>query len=278
VKLLVTGSDGFIGEHATKYAARRGYEVVGFDLKQGSSILSSTDVLHAVAGCTHILHLAAYTGTQTFQHNLHRNYQTNVCGFLNMLDAARESHVSKFVYASSSAVYCGNSFCEDDVISGLQSHYAKSKLMDEMVAASYQIPTIGLRYFNVYGPGEEKKGDCCSPIQHFLNSRHAGVPITIYGDGTQAKDFIHVSDVVAITFQLMESDAEGIYNVGTGVATSFNRLAELVGGPVRYTPNPYSVYQHYSKANTRKLCAALGDYRFLPVESGIAGLVAGVLA
>jgi ADP-L-glycero-D-manno-heptose 6-epimerase len=96
----------------------------------------------------------------------------------------------------------------------------------------------------------------------------------IYGDGRQAKDLIHVEDAIEITFRLLESDATGIYNVGTGIATSFNRLSELIGGPVEYVPNPNPRgYQYFTEADTSKLHQVIGDYQFIPVEDGIKTLI-----
>jgi UDP-glucose 4-epimerase len=234
--------------------------------------------------CTYALHLAAWSSLDGFQDRLHSNYSTNVTGFLHVIEAARLAGVKKFVYASSSAAYGDGrncSFREREAIdqSRLTSHYGKSKLMNEMIADSYAqtgMKVLGLRYFNVYGPGDEKKNGRCAPMQHFFNSREQGQPIMIYGDGHQAKDFIWIDDAVEATFKLMESDVTGICNVGTGIATNFNTLAEMVapGHPIMRKPYPASGYQYFTRADTTKLRTVIGqEYEFLPVSLGVKKLV-----
>jgi len=233
-----------------------------------------------------------------FQDDLEANYYTNVAGFLNVLDVAHHAKVAKLVYASSSAIYfdgkysqlaqkLGEAFTEEDPFINplrLHTHYGKSKLINEMIAASYDsaynFSTLGLRYFNVYGAGDEKKTNRCAPVQHFINSRKEGKPIVIYGDGSQAKDFIYVDDAIDITFRLLESNADGVCNVGTGVATSFNDAADTVDelfqskSEHRYVPipNPDS-YQYYTRADVSKMLSFVGEHKFTTLREGLGHLV-----
>jgi UDP-glucose 4-epimerase len=156
---------------------------------------------------------------------------------------------------------------EDDPYT-LHSHYGRSKLINELMAASFP-DTLGLRIFNAYGRGDELKTHC-SPIQHMVVAKLTSIPFLCYHDGTQAKDFIHVSDVAEIIMRLVESPATGIVNVGTGTATSFNNLAKLIGVPVEYAPVPDPAsYQYFTRADTTRLLSLIGDYKFLSLEEGL---------
>lgn len=291
--MFVTGSSGFLGIHLVDNARARGYQVTGLDTRMPP--INEPSPHHFICrdvasinpgmltGMDVVVHFAAYTSLVAFADDMAGNYTTNVSAFLNLLDCARKAGVRKVVYASSSAVYCdgmGTSFREDVPIdhTRLVSHYGKSKLMDELAACSFEdalgMNVLGLRYFNVYGPGDERKLDRCAPVQHFLHSRASGKPIVIYGDGHQAKDFIYVRDAIHATFRLIDADARGVYNIGTGVATTFNRVAQLIGGPVEYCPHPSPFgYMLYTRADTTKLLATIGPYEFLPIESGLSRMM-----
>lgn len=291
-KILITGCSGFIGRHAVNYAIKKGYGVVGFDLNPNRTKhrnfrfvkgdINDKAAVHAAAkGCDYILHLAAMTSLPDFQYDLYKNYGTNTSiGFLNVIDAAKSSKCRKFVYASSSAVYL-DKYGEDDPIDiiSLRNHYGKSKLMDDMLAQSYidssGLKAVGLRYFNIYGPGEDVKLRP-SPITKFKESKVKDGTITIFGDGKQAKDFIYIEDAIKITFKLLESSKScGVYNVGTGVATSFNSIAEYMKPKkIIYMKNPYlSSYIFYLKADTKKLLRTIGKYRFMTMKQGVAKLM-----
>lgn len=291
-KILITGCSGFLGRHAVNYAIKKGYSVVGLDLSANGArhkgfkfikgdINDKAAVDGAAKGCDYILHLAAMTSLPDFQYDLYKNYGTNTSiGFLNVIEAARANKCRKFVYASSSAVYL-DKYSEDDPIDihELRNHYGKSKLMDDMIAQSYidsfGLQAVGLRYFNIYGPGEDVKLRP-SPITKFKESKVRDGTITIFGDGKQAKDFIYIEDAIKITFKLLESSGScGVYNVGTGVATSFNSIARYMKPKkIIYVKNPYlSSYIFYLKADTKKLLRTIGKYRFLTVKQGVAKLM-----
>lgn len=285
-KILITGCSGFIGRHAIEYGLKHGYEIVGLDVNPISkddkdfsffkgSINDKKLVEDAAKGCEYILHLGALASLPDFNKDLYSNYTTNIVGFMNVIDAAK-TNTSKFVYASSSGVY-QNEFGEDTVIDvhKQRNHYGKSKLIDEMIADSYidthNMKAVGLRYFNVYGPGEEDKYRS-SPITQFLLEMKKKDTITIFGDGKQSKDFTYIDDVIKLTFALLEDkESVGVYNIGTGVTTSFNEIAKMMNpGRIVYTENPYlSTYMFYLKADTRKLLKKFKDFKFTDVKEGI---------
>lgn len=290
-RLLVTGCSGFIGRHAVRYALNNQYNVIGFDTKPPhiddpglsfveGNINEKKAVEDAARGCDYILHLAAATSLPDFQYDLYTNYLTNIAGFMNAIEAAKVNNCRKFIYASSSAVY-QKEYAETAIIDIMtqKNHYGRSKLIDDAIAASYnethKICAVGLRYFNLYGPGEEVK-ERSSPVTQFLMSKKRDDTITIFGDGSQAKDFIHIDDAIALTFKLMESKtSSGVYNIGTGVSTSFLRIAELMHPKkIIHKDNPYlSSYIFYLKADMRRLLAEVKGYKFITIEEGISRLV-----
>ena len=277
-RLLITGSAGFIGTHAVAAAEAHGWEVHCADIKTGDDIRAVDSIVSEGYDC--ILHLAAFSSNAGFAERMAANYETNVDAFHRVLRVAK-GRGARLLYASSSAVYPGNSDCglpdsEDDLLDTewLRSHYAKSKLINEMMAESYRaigLNCLGLRIFNAYGPGDALKpfGRRAPPTWMQLD-KAIGRPTVIYGDGTQAKDFIHVYDVVEIIMRLLESDAQGVVNVGTGVATSFNALTDLIGVGREYEPVPDpESYQYFTRADTARLLSIIGPYRFTTLEQGL---------
>lgn len=278
MRILITGASGFIGSHAVKAAMARGWEVDSLDVGAKSQARRMDVRLLSRIEADCVLHLAAYSSNAGFADNLAENYANNVMGTWNILRLAQQCG-ARVVYASSSAVYansaerCGDlegHNHEGEFIGSIElaSHYGRSKLINEMMAASFP-NTLGLRIFNAYGPGDELKPfGRQAPPTWMQAAKRAGEPPVIYGDGTQAKDFIHVSDVVECIMRLTESDATGIVNVGTGVATSFNDLARLIAPKLdvaiidyRPIPDPAS-YQYYTRADTTRLLSIIGPYKF----------------
>ena len=203
-------------------------------------------------------------------------FDINVNGFLNVLSSACDKGVKKIVYASSAAVYTGEHFSDSLPIDYSRQHnpYSQSKIMNEMHADYFYhskgLNSVGLRFFNVFGEGENEKGQYASIATQFLKNKEKGEPLIVYGDGTQARDFIHVSDVAKITLMILEKGNQNIYNVGTGKAVSYRRIGELIDkDKIRYVENPLKVYQHLTRAETSKLLGVIGDYGFLDLEEWI---------
>jgi UDP-glucose 4-epimerase len=280
MKLLITGSAGFIGSHCARAALDRGWDVDGFDLSHPSENKRADTRLLTEIHTDVVLHLAAYSSLAGFSGAMASNYANNVAGCWNVLRLAQQSG-ARVVYASSSAVY-ENSGDEDESnsewtpldSSDLVSHYAKSKLMNEMMAGSFAeigVKSLGMRIFNAYGPGDEKKpADRQAPPTWMMAAKRADVPAVIYGNGFQSKDFIHIDDVTEIIMRLIESDATGIVNVGTGVATSFNALAELIMCEVAYRPVPHpESYQYFTRADTTRLRSIIGEYQLKSIQEGV---------
>ena len=282
--VLITGVSGFIGRCVAAEALRRGYRVTGVDRNQASDrgiefikadIRDNDQMAWVLKGQDYVIHLAAVTSNVEFLKNPVDCYDINANGFVNVIAAAVKGGCKRFVYASSAAVYL-DSFSEEAVLDVRKqgNHYAKTKIMNEMVAKSYEdiygMSTTGLRYFNVYGRGENEKGDYASIVTLFLKAKKNREPLVIYGDGTQARDLTNVLDAARVTVDLLEKGSDDVYNVGTGVSTAYVTIAEMIDRErIRYVPNPLPNYQHYTRAETTRLREALGEYEFIELSEGI---------
>jgi UDP-glucose 4-epimerase len=249
-RILVTGGAGFVGAAVTRRLVDAGARVTVLDdlftgkadaIPTGASFIqgSVTDVPlinELVGDHSLILHLAARNIIASTANPLD-DYATNIGGTLNVLMAARASKVDRVVYSSSASVY-GNPrsipINEDDPLWTL-SPYAVSKLGGEnyctAFAESYGLRVTTVRYSNVYGPGQRPDNPYCGVVSKFLVEAHAGRPITIHGDGEQTRDYTYIDDAVEATLlAAVHPRAEGeVFNVGTGIETSVNRLAASIG-------------------------------------------------
>jgi len=285
--LFITGVAGFIGRNVAEEALRRGYRVTGVD--RNSAALAGVELVRAdirdteritaaMRGHDQVIHLAAITSNVEFIRNAAECYDINVNGFLSVIESALRSGCRRFVYASSAAVYLEN-FGETVTIdvATQRNHYAKTKIMNEMVADSYRdihgLSTLGLRYFNVYGQRENDKGDYASIVSLFLKAAKNREPLRVYGDGRQARDLINVSDAAQVTLDLLERGTYPVYNVGTGVATAYGDIAAMIDRTnIIYVANPLPHYQYYTRAETSRLRETIGSYKFIELENGIRDL------
>ena len=228
-------------------------------------------------GVDFVIHLEAVTSVVEFEKDPVECFDINVNGFLNVLSSACDKGVKKIVYASSAAVYTDEHFSDLMPLDYSRQHnpYAQSKMMNEMHADYFYnskgLNSVGLRFFNVFGEGENEKGQYASIATQFLKSKERDELLIVYGDGSQARDFIYVEDVAKITLALLEKGSNGVCNVGTGKAVSYRRIGELIDkDKIRYVENPLKAYQHLTRAETSKLLGVIGDYGFLDLEEWIA--------
>lgn len=226
-----------------------------------------------------LIHLGASTDTQATngREMIDANYNVSKA-FLSL--AAK--HKAPFMYASSAAVYGPNKTCvEEFEHEAPQSPYAVSKwLFDQYVrkylAAKPDHHVIGLRLFNVYGPGEAHKCEMASvAYKAFTHLKRGAAPAVFHGSENIKRDFVYVQDVVYVMLHFLTNPVSGIFNVGTGKAESFQILAELAsaiaGGPepIATTFPMYSNYQFFTQADLKKLRAAGYDKPFMDLESGL---------
>lgn len=249
---LVTGGAGFIGSHITEELIKRGDDVVILDnMYSGRQVnlaanpkavfvegsIMDTDVLDSI--CTEyniegIFHLAAVASVQKSIENPVLVHDVNVTGTLNVLEAARKHGVRKVVLSASAAAYGDNPVFpkREDMLPEPLSPYAVSKIASEMYcktyAELYDMQTVSLRYFNVFGPRQDPNGEYAAVIPKFTEKICAGESPTVFGDGEQTRDFVFVKDVARANILAMDSDVCGLFNIGTGVQTSLNDLAKMI--------------------------------------------------
>lgn len=255
---LVTGVAGFIGSHLLEKLLLLNQKVIGIDNfstgKQSNldevqrnvskdvwenfkfvrgDIGSSKLCEECCEGVDFVLHQAAVASVVDSFANPNATNEVNIQGFVNVLLAAKKSGVKRLVYASSSAVY-GNagsgSRSEDDLLSPL-SPYALSKQVNEnhakMLLGKENMPTVGLRYFNVYGPRQSVDGPYAAVIPLWIAAATKGEAIQVFGDGSTTRDFCYIGDVVRANLLAAAANLPSqhhVFNVGSGYETSLNEL------------------------------------------------------
>ncbi len=255
---LITGGAGFIGSHLTAAVLQRNDQVRVLDnfatgkrsnidlfsdaIRNGAldviegDVRDADTVRHAMKNVDYVLHLAAVVSVPQSMVDPQLTHAVNVDGVLNVLNAARHYDVKRVVLSSSCAVYGDNDDLPLKETSQTKplSPYAATKLMGEIYCQTYQraygLPTACLRYFNIYGPRQDPKGDYAAVIPRFIERMKAGQAPTIFGDGEQTRDFVHVSDVVrANLLACWRDEAIGrVFNVASGVGLSLLQLVETL--------------------------------------------------
>ena len=257
--ILVTGGAGFIGSATVRLLLNGGHSVTVLDnesvgklcyLPGHSSLWRQSGELgdwelarRCVQSQDAVLHLAAMTRIQASLERPVECLENNIIGTAALLHACRDAGVRKIVFASSSSVYglTPPPHREDGPTDPLNpyalSKWAGERLLKYWVDAGYG-DAICLRYFNVYGPGENEAGDYSTVIRRFRTLRLQGTPLTIYGDGEQRRDFTHVLDVAQANVLALTTNLPGhhIVNIGAGDNRSVNDVAALIGGPVVHLP------------------------------------------
>lgn len=257
MKFIVTGGAGFIGSHLADRLISEGNEVVIVD----NLMLGKKDFVNKKAkfhkadirdlsklkkifkGADGVFHLAADPRLQVSIEDPAGTHEINVTGTLNVLIAAKENKIRKVVFSSSCAVYGDQPLpIRESLLPNPLSPYGLHKLMGEnycrLFSNLFNLETVCLRYFNVFGPRKLATGSYPMVIPIFLKQKKAGEKLTIVGDGESTRDYVHVSDVVDANIKAFRSavvDGRPI-NVGTGVQTSVNKIAKIIGGPAINLP------------------------------------------
>jgi UDP-glucose 4-epimerase len=260
-KILVTGGAGFIGSHLVDKLIENGHEVLVIDnLSTGKrenlnpkakffeiDIRDLEKIQPLFKGVDFVFHEAALPRIPLSIEKPIETNDINLNGTLNVLFASKNAKVEKLIYAASSSAYGSKvEIPMKETMSclplnpyGLQKYVGElySKIFFEI----YDLPTVSLRYFNVYGPRSPKEGAYAPVIGIFLRQKAAREPLTITGDGEQTRDFTHVSDVVQANILAMKSEKTGrgeVINIGGGKNHSVNEVAKMICEETTYIPLP----------------------------------------
>jgi UDP-glucose 4-epimerase len=244
-KILVTGGSGFIGSNLVRRLAREGAPVRVLDVRQPPTSVAEDDVefligdirerelcRRALKGMDAVVHLAAESGIPPSIEDPEGNFAVNVGGTLNLLLAAKEESVHRFIFASSGAVLGHHAPPGDESTQTRPvSPYGASKLAAEAYClafgSSYGISAAVMRFSNVYGPGSAHKQ---SVVAMFCRRALRGDPLVIFGDGGQTRDFLYVDDLTAgISLALEKPEASGVFQMASGVAVSVLEVAKAIG-------------------------------------------------
>jgi nucleoside-diphosphate-sugar epimerase len=296
---LVTGGAGFIGSHLVEELLAKGHrvrvldnfssgrqerlepfaggiEIVGGDLR------SRRTVREAVDGVDFVLHQAAVPSVPQSVEDPVTTNDVNVGGTLNLLEAARDAGVKRLVNASSCSVYGDTETVPntEDMVPKPISPYAVSKLTGEfycrVFSQLYGLETVSLRYFNAFGPGMDPGSAYAAVIAIFTVGLIEGRPLTINGDGTFARDFTYVKNVVHANTRALEAEGVSgeVFNVGCGATTSLNEVVEILRellqteGDIRHGPErPGDIRR--SLAGIDKARRMLGYVPRVPAREGI---------
>ena len=258
MRYLVTGGAGFIGSHLVEHLTARGEEVVVIDdfstgrrdniapfrdrieLIEGS-ILDPELCARAVRGADYVLHQAAVPSVPRSVADPMGSHQANTTGTLNMLMAARDANVKRFVYAASSSAY-GNTAelpKQEGMLPRPLSPYAVAKYGGECYCrafyATWGLPTVALRYFNIFGPRQDPNSLYAAVIPRFVTSAVNGEAPVIYGDGEQTRDFTSVRNAVHANLLATEAESRAfgeVCNIGCGSRTSVNELWRMISARI----------------------------------------------
>ena len=255
-RVLVIGGAGFIGSWVVRLLVEEPVDqIVIFDnftrgrlaniaealkdprvevFQEGGEILHTDILRRAMEGMDYVIHLAALWLLHC-QEYPRAAFKVNVEGSFNVMEAAVELGVKRVVFSSSASVY-GNALRvpmdEDHPLNNTTFYGATKIAVEQMLTAfhhRYGLEFVGLRYMNVYGPGQDYRGAYVAVLMHWLRAITEGRPIVIHGDGTQTYDFVYVEDVArANVLALTRGKPGAFYNVGSGVGTSLNELAKLL--------------------------------------------------
>lgn len=300
--VLVTGGAGFIGSHTVELLLSAGAKVRILDNLTGGNrnnlpkqharmefvsgdVCDAECVRHCINGVTHVLHLAAQISVPFSISEPTHSGSINIGGYLNVLDAARTERISRVVHASSAAVYGWPESLPliEETPTRPLSPYGLEKLVNDQYADLYHrlygLSTLGLRYFNVYGPRQSADSAYSGVISKFAVSASGDGRYDIFGDGMQTRDFVYVKDIARANLAALESAACGVINIATGKSVTLLELvqcfasctgtaAQIVHGAERPGDVPRS------SVNPVRMMDELGIRKTVMLQDGLAELLA----
>ena len=300
MRVLVTGGCGFIGSNLVHRLLKDGNDVVvlddlflgdkanipeGVEFVEGS--VTDFELLKKLTSDVDVVfHMAARSSAPICDNDPVDATDVNVKGFVNVLECAKINNISRIVYASTSSLYSVFSPPHrEDMVVIPRTVYEGSMYCREVYSKVYwqnfEIESVGMRFFSVYGPRENHKGRYANIITQFLWKMKKGEEIIVYGDGNQTRDFIFVDDVVEalILASKAKNVAGEVFNVGRGEEHTFNEVISLLEkhtglkAKVKYVENPIKNYVARTLADTRKSEKFLGFKAKISLEEGIKRII-----
>ena len=259
-KSLVTGGLGFIGSHVVDYLLDQGHQVVTVDNRSANNdrfydnpnvtqiyedICNYETMKHVSRDVDYVFHLAAESRLQPAIENPIDAVTRNCVGTTVMLQAARENNVKRFIYSSTSSGYGNNPAPSvetqpDDCLNPYSASKVAAEKFCKMYYELYGVPTVSLRYFNVFGERSPTKGQYAPVVGIFERQKAAGEPLTIVGDGSQRRDFIYVKDVARANYLAAVMPLKGcfgeVFNVGSAKNYSVQEIADAISDKQEYIP------------------------------------------
>lgn len=302
--ILVTGGAGFIGSHLTDALLEKGHSVrilddfstgkhtnlplenARLEVIQGD-VADAETVFRAMEGCRAVVHLAAVASVQASVDDPAKTHQSNFIGTLNVCESMRKLKIKRVVFASSAAVYGNNGEGEaidEDTPKAPLTPYASDKLASEYYFDFYRrqhaLEPVIFRFFNIFGPRQDPSSPYSGVISIFSERAKNDLPITIFGDGEQTRDFVYVGDLVNVLVQATEAQSveAGAINVGLSRATTLNQVLESLSSvlkkssQVSYAAGRPGDIRH-SRANNKRLLEQFVFPEPTPISSGLARLL-----
>lgn len=282
MKSIVTGGCGFIGSHIVDRLIKIGHEVIVIDSQTSSTreeFFFNDDALYykrnladyphikdLFEGVDNVFHLASEISIPYCIENPRETMQNNIVSTLNVLEASKQHKVNRVVFSSTSAVYGNGLYLPNYETNPIQclNTYSISKYSGEQLCQMYYelygLKTVIFRYFNVYGERQPLKGSYAPVLGIFLRQKQNGEPLTLMGDGYQTRDFVHVSDVVEANILATQKELSTygeVFNVGTGIGVSIEKIADLISTKKIFLPERLGEVVH-SRANSNKIREQLG--------------------
>ncbi|WP_010487037.1 SDR family NAD(P)-dependent oxidoreductase [Pseudomonas sp. S9] len=301
---LVTGGAGFIGSHMVDALLAKGHAVRVLDnLSMGNrsnlpadnprlqfiegDVADAACVSAAVEGCDAVVHLAAVASVQASVDDPVSTHQSNFVGTLNICEAMREHRVKRVVFASSAAVYGNNGAgqpIDENTAKSPLTPYASDKLSSEYYLDFYRrqhaLEPAVFRFFNIFGPRQDPSSPYSGVISIFTQRAQQGLPISVFGDGEQTRDFFFVADLIELLQQglFAEQVVSDAVNVGWNQATSLKQLLEAIGELFGGLPavtylEPRAGDIRHSRANNDRLKQAYRMPQETPLKEGLRQLL-----
>jgi len=284
-KILITGINGFLGTNLAQ-KLKTDNEIIGISQSKTQEFenirviegdVSNEKVFDKIdLELDLIFHFGSPTSIILFKQDPEKYFNNTVSGMTNILNFAKNNSIDKLIYPSSGSVYGNNPLPHSEgIIPQPANQYGAAKIKCEHLAEEYfdDIDSTGLRIFAAYGPGEEKKQNLSSVVNLFLQDIKRNESPTIFGDGSQTRDFMYIDDVISAIILSSEISNQKIINVGSGISTSFNKIIETINTKInkkiipRYIKKEFAYIENL-KADTNLMKSIL-KIEPISIESGI---------